>query len=384
MRRRHSAGAEATAPLTHAGPVIYLNQAGTSWPKPPAVSEAVAHVLAAPPDTWPGRLEALQTEVSRALGVERPDRLLFTPGATSALAIAVEHLPWERGDRVICSGLEHSALEGPLRALAARGVERIALPRGAREPMALDVLKAELGRGGVRLLAMTAACNVTGELLPYEAAMALAREYDALSLIDAAQVTGWLSSAGWAGADLWAFAGHKGPHGPWGIGGLYVALHVRMEAPGARCRGSTGTPAMPGYCEAGSVNLPALAGLAAGLRWVRASGQSGRLAGARERMARIAAFLEGHSAVTIHGTSDPDTRLPTLAASFRDRRPEEVARELGARGFVASAGQQCAPLAHETLGTLPDGVLRLSIGPLVGDGDVSACLDALTEVLGSP
>ena len=83
--------------------VVYLNQAGTSWPKPAPVQAAVAEALSAPPETWADRLELQHAEVSRAFGVSDPDRLLLTPGATSALAAAISDHPWESGDRVVVS-----------------------------------------------------------------------------------------------------------------------------------------------------------------------------------------------------------------------------------------------------------------------------------------
>lgn len=367
--------------------MIYLNQAGTSWPKPAVVQQAMTEAMAAPPETWSLRLEALHREVCRHFGVSDPSRMLLTPGATSALAVALADHPWERGDRVVISGLEHHALHRPAQQLAVAGVEVVVVPPSASSPVCLETLENELRRGKVRLVAMTAACNVTGELLPLEAITALARQYGALSLIDAAQIAGWLPiDAARFGADLFAFAGHKGPRGPWGIGGLYVAPHVSMASPRAVCelpqKGSA-TPCAPmaGPCDVGSINLSALAGLAAGLRSLTGPEEADRLQRARRMAARLADAVCTKNGVSLHGSMSPEARMPTVALTFRDRSPQEVAVALAARGVIASAGLQCAPLAHETLGTAPTGVLRLSVGASNDDDEITQAIEALTQVV---
>jgi selenocysteine lyase/cysteine desulfurase len=366
---------------------VYLNQAGTSWPKPAPVRAAAAEALGSDPESWAERLEAQHREVCDAFGVGDPSRLLLTPGATSALSVAVSDHEWEPGDRMIVSGLEHHALQRPALQLAGRGVELVVTPRAQGEPVALEALEAELRRGRVRLVAMTAASNVTGELLPIEDIVALARSHGALCLIDAAQIAGWIPiDVVRLGADLLAFAGHKGPQAPWGIGGLYVAPHVAMRSPRARCEGAgreeaaRGRP-MAGYCDVGSVDRVALAGLVAGLRWLGEPERSDRLSRARKQVATLADGVARLPGVTLHGAGTPEQRMPTLALTVEARSPGDLARSLAARGVLVSGGLQCAALAHETLGTAPEGVLRLSLGPSNDDDDVATAIGALRELL---
>lgn len=366
--------------------MTYLNHAGTSWPKPAPVRVAVARALESSPASWAEDFDAGRRRVSTTLGVRDPERLLLTPGCTSALALAVADLPWEPGDRVLVSGLEHHALARPTQLLAARGVERTVIPRAPDGPLDLEQLRAELGRGSVRLVAMTAACNVTGELLPLEEVTALAHEHDALCLVDGAQLAGWVDlDLAQLGVDLFAFAAHKGLQAPWGLGGLYVAPHVSLASPSAACElPAPGTaPAcatMPGYCDAGSVDRVALAGLVAALDWLDAPERADRLERARAQVERLAGALERRPDVQLHGTRDPATRLPTIAFTVLGRAPAEVARELAAAGLVVGAGLQCAPLAHESLGTAPSGVVRLSAGPTTCEEDVAAALEALAAL----
>jgi selenocysteine lyase/cysteine desulfurase len=369
--------------------MLYLNQAGTSWPKPPAVAAAIAQAHAATPDTWANRLEADHAIVCRAFGVRDPSRMLLAPNATSALAVGICDHPWEAGDRVIVSGLEHHAIARPVQQLVSNHVERVVVPRSSRESVVLPELEAELRRGRVRLVAMTAACNVTGELLPFERVISLAHQYGALCLIDAAQIAGWLPlDVERLGVDLLAFAGHKGPQGPIGIGGLYVAANVTMTSPRASCEipsvgGEARGAPMPGYCDVGSLDRAALAGLAAGFGWLATPERSGRLAVARSSIAQLEEKLSDRPELTIHGRHTSNAGMPTLAVTVEDRSPAELAGALAVRGVIASGGLQCAPVAHETLGTHPDGVLRLSVGPTNGPGDASIAGDALIDCLDS-
>jgi selenocysteine lyase/cysteine desulfurase len=234
---------------------------------------------------------------------------------------------------------------------------------------------------------MTAASNVTGDLLPIPEIVALAHEHGALAAVDAAQIAGWLPLDVRAlDVDLLAFTGHKGPQGPWGIGGLYVSRGVRMNSPAAACEipapGETKACAdMPGYCDVGSVDRAALAGLVAGLRWLDAPEQADRLHRARNQARRLQQFLEEMPGITVHAFRAPAERLPTVALTAAGRAPAELASSLHAQGVIASGGLQCAPLAHRTLGTEPDGVLRISFGPGNAAGDEDVCVSALGKVL---
>lgn len=369
--------------------MTYLNHAGTSWPKPEPVQRAARAALGADPGDWGDDFERARRRVAAAFGIEDADRLLLTPGCTSALQVAVTDHPWQPGDRLLHSALEHHALTRPAEALRARGVEVAAVPSNGAEPFDLVALERELRGGRVRLVGVTAACNVTGDLLPVEEIVALAHEHGALCLVDGAQVAGWMPiDVAALGVDLFTFAGHKALQAPWGIGGLYVASHVAMTSPAAACELPADSAApecasMPGYCDVGSVDRVALAGLVAGLDWLDAPEQAGRLATARGWIERLASTLEELPGVRLHGGRAPERRLPTVAFTVDGRPSHEIAAELSAGGIVVGSGLQCAPLAHETLGTAPTGVIRLSAGPSSGAVDVERTLEALATVCGA-
>jgi selenocysteine lyase/cysteine desulfurase len=139
---------------------------------------------------------------------------------------------------------------------------------------------------------------------------------------------------------------------------------------------------MPGFCDAGSVDRAALAGLAAGLHWTASPERADRLVVARKRVSQIARAVAEIPKVRIHGPVSSEARMPTLAITVGGATPGELADALAMRGVIVSGGLQCAPLAHETLGTHPDGVLRISVGPSNDESDVGSVIDALADCLG--
>jgi len=347
---------------------LYLNHAGTSWPKPPRVRAAVSHAMDSDPMDWADDFARDHATVARAFGLASTDRLLLTPGCTSALAVALSDLPWQVGDRVLTSSMEHHALVRPLRKLPDQGVSVTFLPRAEDGPLDMDVARAELSKGDVRLVAISAAANVTGERLPVAALVHAAHAAGALVLVDGAQVAGWDDlDLPALGVDIFTFAGHKGPQATWGIGGLYVAPEVRMQCLAAVC----GLPAdgggtMPSWCDVGSVDRLALAGLAAGL--------GGRQPDALDRVGRIAQRVRSGLAELPAARLLAGSDLPTVTFTVTGRSPREIGAALAERGVVVAPGLQCAPRAHEALGTDPNGVVRISFGP---DHDVAHAERAL-------
>lgn len=357
--------------------MLYLNHAGTSWPKPEPVQREVEQALRAGPGDWAASFEAQHRAVASSFGVAEPEALLLTPGCTAALGVGITDHPWRAGDRIVTSAWEHHALVRPVLGLVARGVEHVVVPPDGRSPMDLAVLERVLSEGRVRMVAVSAAANVTGALLPIDTITRLALEHGALVLIDAAQVAGWIDiDMGELGVDLLAFAGHKGPQAPWGVGGLVVGAGVKMSSP--RLEGSA---AMPGYCDTGSVDRLALAGLVAGLEWLAAPERADRLALARAKVADIAQALLEWPGVTLYGPLESVARVPTLALTCVGLPASEIAARLQEQGVLVSGGRQCAPLAHRTLGTAAEGVVRISVGPQSPADAGTRFLAALRRVL---
>lgn len=363
--------------------VVYLNQAGTSWPKPECVQQSCGLALNTDVGDWDSTFQAGHEAITKHLGISDPSRLLLTPGCTSALSVAIADQNWKAGDVVITSGCEHHALHRPLQQLVARGVDLHVIPPGADGPFDLKRFANLLKSHTVSLVAVTAASNVTGDLLPIEAIVDLAHAAGALVLVDGAQVVGWLDlDLAHANIDLFAFGGHKGLQTIWGIGGLYVAPHVVMTSPQATCEIVQGQPkacsSIPGYCDVGSVDRIALAGLSASIPWL--VGQPDRLQIARRYADQLRQALSERPDCVTYGSKDTQSRMPTVAFNILGATPAEVGSRLRSKGIVAAAGTQCAPLAHEVLGTAPHGVVRLSVGPGNSQAEIDRACAAIVDL----
>lgn len=365
----------------------YFNNAGTSWPKAPGVAEAMQGSLSLGPWETAQAVERSRDSVAAFFGLPSPERFLFTSGGTAALQLAVQGTTWTSGDAVITSALEHEALAGPVRALVRNcGIEHVVAPRSADGPIDLDAVEKRLARGGVRLVAVTHASNVTGEILPLGELVPMAHAHGARVLLDAAQTAGLLPLDVTAlGVDAFAFTGHKALLGPAGLGGLWVGPGLRMGLVTGSCTESEACVADPplSWCEVGSANAAAIAGLAASLAWIEQQG----LDALRERqVALTTALLNGLAGIDglrVLGGGAPTNRSHALSVVARATAPVELERRLAdEHGLRCRAGEHCAPLAHEALGTREGGTLRISLGPWHEADDVDRLLSALKTVLG--
>lgn len=368
----------------------YLNHAGTSWPKPYAVREAVEYAMQQDPMQWPEMFATARRSIVDFFQISDASRLLLTPTCTTALSIAVEDQVWNPGDVVLTSSFEHHALHRPLFKLIDRGVDLEVLPRTESEPFILEKLEARLKSGKVKMVAISAASNVTGELLPVAETIRLAHQYNALVLIDGAQTTGWDDlDLPALGADLYCFAGHKGPHAPWGIGGLYVANDVCMNSLSSQCEVNGANneskwhscSELPNYCDSGSANIWAMVGMAAATQWLNQPEQENRLARCRELASQLYEGLSELEGVSVYGPKNSERRMPTVAISCRQMKPGELGSLLRREGIITSYGLQCAPLAHRNLGTGPYGVVRFSCGPSNHQLEIERCIGAVKSIL---
>ncbi|MET0386799.1 MAG: aminotransferase class V-fold PLP-dependent enzyme [Polyangiales bacterium] len=363
---------------------IYANNAGTSWPKAPGVIEAASSALAGPPEASRHVLSEVRTELGRAFGIDQPERLLLTGSCTAALALAIGDLPLQAGDVVLTSALEHHALLRPLQQLAlTRELVLEVSPYAPGVPFDLDFARRVLRAGRVRLVAVSGASNVTGELLPIAALGQLAREHGVPLLLDAAQTAGVIpiDLRTWP-VDLFVFAGHKGPLAPHGIGGLWAAPHVTFQSPAAVCevgpRGAAPAPrcaSFPGDCDVGSANLAAAAGLASALRWHRAQTHD-VYANARRSALRLRDALRALPGCRVFG-GDGDAHTAAVAFLLDGLPLAEAEAYFADRGISLRAGQHCAPSALQAIGA-PEGTLRVSFGPFNDDSDVDAIIAAVT------
>ncbi|MEL7001276.1 MAG: aminotransferase class V-fold PLP-dependent enzyme [Bacteroidota bacterium] len=365
--------------------MIYLNNAGTTWPKPDSAIDSMNGFSSLLPDDWNEIYEEGLDTVSRFFNLPSKERFLFTTSCTSALGIALSDFPWNPGDRLVISTMEHHALSRWFYKLQnERGIEGVIIPRAEDGPFDIVRLESEL-KLGVRMVAISMASNVTGELLPYREVLDLCQQYSTLCLLDGAQTAGILDiDISALKPHFFVFAGHKGPMGPQGIGGLYIDESVSMTCPSAACEITPGAERkgiFPTYCDTGSVNMMALAGMTAGLKWIETQGWEKVLRHRKYLTNQLRKGLNNIEGLSIVGEGNSENKTGAVSIIMNDISSNKLADMLWERSQIKlSAGFQCAPLAHEALGTDKNGTARFSVGNFNQSDDINTLLQALDSL----
>lgn len=381
---------------------IYLDNAATSFPKPAAVYDAIDHynrqVGASERGNYATGREATCTvqncrrQLAALFGIETSaDRLIFTLNGTDSLNLALHGL-LSAGDHVVTSALEHNSVVRPLRELQRRfGVETTVVAADASGRIDPAEFQRAL-RPATKLITLIHASNVTGAVQPIADVGQIARRANVLFLVDAAQSAGQLPiNLGDLAVDLLACPGHKGLLGPLGTGVLYVGPGVEERLQSLR-QGGTGTnsdeetqpAALPVKHESGNNNVPGIAGLHAGVSWLRERGVAAVRKQEQELVARMQEGLAGLAGVRLYGPAEGHERVGVVSLTVDGFDPHELAEILGQSfGIEVRAGLHCAPGAHRAVGTFSSGgTVRFSFGPLTTADEVDAAVDALRQISG--
>lgn len=366
--------------------MIYLDSGATSFHKPPAVAKAVQAALSACANPgrggYPAAMEAARTvfqcrEQAAALFDCQPEQVVFTSNCTHSLNMAIQTLI-RPGDRVVVSGFEHNAVTRPLHAMGVRQV--IAGRKLFDWQDTLERFEDAL-RAGVSAAVFTHASNVFGYILPVQQMGALCKTYGVPFILDAAQSAGTLPvHLNELGADFIAMPGHKGLLGPQGTGILLCAREPRPLL-----QGGTGSESvsqeMPDYIpdrgEAGTANVPGIAGLSAGLQYLSYVGIDAIAEREHKQAKKCAQALAERGFQVFSGEHQGGTVSFLAGADC-----EETAARLAERGVAVRAGLHCAPLAHESAGTLETGTIRVSFGYDAAPWQTEGLLRGLEEVGG--
>jgi cysteine desulfurase family protein len=383
--------------------MIYLDNAATSFPKPEAVyrgMEAFVRTSGANPGRSAHRLaveaEAMIDETRRLLarlfGALRPERIVFGYNGTDALNMAIKGVI-RPGDHVITSVLEHNSVNRPLNQL-----ERDGLITLTRLPVTVAHLidpyaVADAWSANTRLVAVTHASNVTGTIQPIWELGRIARERDGLLLVDAAQSAGIVPiDVEKDMIDLLAFTGHKGLLGPTGTGGLVVGERAdlrpwRLGGTGGDSSNPLQPSELPYRLEGGTPNIFGIAGLREGVRILLEEGVETILAHERGLLAAFIGELRRPQSFSFFGAAEAfvehggEDRVGLLSFNVAGFSPAELAALLDQHFDIAvRSGLDCAPYAHQHLGTFPDGAVRISVGRLTTAEDVLQAAAALNEI----
>ncbi len=380
---------------------IYLDNAATSWPKPPGVAEAMLRYmgeLGANPGRSAHRMSIqaarviyrLREKIAAMFGAVDPLRVIFSLNVTDALNIALHGL-LKPGDHVLTSSMEHNAVMRPLNDLAQRGVSYTKLPCQPDGNLDPDTMASAI-RPETRLIVMNHASNVCGTILPIREVAQLARVHGLLFLLDSAQSAGALPIDMQADSiDLLAFTGHKSLYGPTGTGGLIIGdrvdpavLHpLRQGGTGSRSEHEVQPDFLPDRYECGTPNGIGLAGLLASLEWIEAQGQPALMAHERALCQVLIDALTQLDNVTVYGTRQAALQTATLAFNIKGMQPSEVGLRLDEEfGILSRVGLHCAPAAHKTIGTFPAGCVRFGIGAFNTLSDIEQAVQAVSALAG--
>jgi cysteine desulfurase family protein len=376
---------------------IYLDNAATTFPKPPEVYDAINRFMRDMGGS-PGRglyHKAVESEemlgetrerLARLLDAPDPTRIVMTSNSTEALNIALKGY-LRPGDHVVSTCLEHNAVVRPLWMLEKlRGIEVTTVDSTQFGEITPAVIAAAI-KPNTRLIVCVHGNNVLGSIIDIGAIVKIAHARNVAVLCDGSQTAGTLPLSVQAlGVDLFAFTGHKGLLGAPGTGGLIVGPNIDLET---LEEGGTGSLSespeppewLPDRLEPGTPNTYGIAGLCAGVKWLEERG----VAWVREHESalsqRLIERLLSTRGVIVYSPPDPAHRLGVVSMNFEHLSPTEACGILGNKFQIdARCGLHCAPLTHRRLGTERTGTLRLSVGVFNTVEDVDGAADAIRAI----
>ena len=371
--------------------MIYLDSAATTLQKPPAVARAAANAIQHM--ATPGRgghqpamsaasaAFACREKAAELFGVSDPAQVVFTFNATHGLNIAIHSLV-KPGSTVLISGYEHNAVTRPLHALEDVTVKVAQAPLFDQRAI-LAAFDRQMTQE-VSVVITTHVSNVFGFVLPVEEIAQLCRRRGVALIVDASQSAGCLPvSMQELGAAFIAMPGHKGLYGPQGTGLLLCA-----DSAQPLLSGGTGSesklqdmPAfLPDRLEAGTHNMPGIAGLLEGLRFVQRKGLSRIQLHESKLIREMGRGLGELPGVEVFHSADPAAQAGVLSFRRDGWDCEELGETLAGRGIAVRAGLHCAPLAHQSAGTLESGTVRASVSAFTTPGDIQRFLQEMKRL----
>ena len=380
---------------------IYLDNAATTFPKPEEVPAAVFEYM-----TTVGAninrgtyetafdLEGLVFDTRQMLcdmfGGDDCKNVVFTKNITESLNVVLKGL-LKSGDHVITSSVEHNAVMRPLIQLEKHGISFSRAECDKEGSLIVESLESCL-KPNTRAVVMTNASNVCGTVIPFKEVGEFCKKHGLIFIADTAQTAGVLPiNMKEMNIDALCFTGHKGLLGPQGIGGFIIKEELIKQIDPI-ISGGTGSIShteeipdfMPDRFESGTMNLPGIVGLHAGLEWINKTGMDKIY---EHEMALTKRFLDGLKPLVdagkliIAGKDSIEGRTGVISVQTLDKDPAEVAYELDSQyGIMTRVGLHCAPNTHKTLGTFPTGTIRFAVGYWNTESDIDTAIEALTAL----
>lgn len=378
---------------------IYLDNASTSFPKAPTVATAMSDYITNRGININRGSYALAYDVEDIIYTTRqrlntlfnghdPSHVIFTQNVTMSLNMVIKGL-LKAGDHVLVSSMEHNAVMRPLTQLLDKGITFDIIPCDVTGSIELDSIKSLIRPNTVAMI-INHASNVCGTIQPLESIGSICKDHNLQFIVDAAQTAGVIPiDVKACHIDALCFTGHKGLLGPQGIGGIILTKEMAQTLT-PLIAGGTGSFShletmpthMPDAFEAGTLNLPGIIGLNEGLAYIESQGMENIH---NHELALTQAFLEGLQSidvVNIIGKQDIQDRTAVVSITIDSMDLASIAYELESNYHIMTrVGLHCAPRAHQTLGTYPDGTVRFSFGYANTHEDVESALSALHRIL---
>ena len=380
---------------------IYLDNASTSFPKAPTVATAMSDYITNRGININRGSYALAYDVEDIIYTTRqrlhplfnghdPAHVIFTQNVTMSLNMVIKGL-LKAGDHVLVSSMEHNAVMRPLTQLLDKGITFDTIPCDSTGSIQMDSIEPLIRPNTVALI-INHASNVCGTIQPLESIGPICKAHNLQFIVDAAQTAGVIPIDVKAyHIDALCFTGHKGLLGPQGIGGIILTKEMAQTlvpliagGTGSFSHLETMPTHMPDAFEAGTLNLPGIIGLNEGLAYIESQGMENIH---NHELALTQSFLEGLQSIdgiNIVGKQNIQDRTAVVSITIDGMDPANIAYELESTYHIMTrVGLHCAPRAHQTLRTYPEGTVRFSFGYANTHKDVESTLSALNTIVKS-
>jgi len=376
-----------------------MDNAATTFPKPPAVIEAVRKCLKTGAVNAGRGVYALALEADKLIHQTRlqvasllnysKGQTIFTPSVTIALNQVLLGMTWEAGDFIYTTPFEHNSVARVLEQIRkAYSVEIITIPVDQALNYQIDRLEELFQSKPPKAVAMTHVSNVCGLITPVTEIARLAKKQGAIVVVDGAQAGPLLPlDKAEEIVDYYIFSGHKTFYGPFGIAGFVTNGRIKTKpilfgGTGSHSELLTMPEDLPFAYEVGSPNIVAIAGLQAACNWIEQVGPSQIVEHEQSLLEKLVAGLAEFDEVQLYINSDLRQHLGTLSFTVEEYTAQEIGMILSQEFNIAvRTGLHCAPLAHQFLGTLPHGTVRVGLGYWNTEDQIEILLQAIQEIL---
>ena len=375
--------------------MIYLDNAATTMHKPQQVIDAVVAAMSSMGNAGRGANEAslsaariifdTRDKLAKLFGAENARQIVFTNNSTESLNIAIKGL-LNPGDHVITTMLEHNSVLRPLYEMEKKGVKLTIVKCNEYGMIDISDIENEITEE-TKLIICTNGSNMTGNYVDIKSIGAVAHKHNVLFAVDASQTAGVFPiNVQEMNIDVLCFTGHKGLLGPQGTGGLYVreGLQIRplkSGGSGVQTFSKTHPIEMPTALEAGTLNGHGIAGLHAALSYLEETGIDTIRAREQELMWKFYQGVKEIPEVVVYGDFSTKNRCAVVSLNIGDYDSSEVSDELlTVYGISTRPGGHCAPLMHESFGTVEQGAVRFSFSHYNSDEEVEIAINAIREL----